>query len=100
MKKFMVFGVVALLGLVVAAAALGASGPASPVGSPRSAYSGGGFSHAQLESDRMMTQEMSVGDHAAHDCATAMRERSSAQGYVRALEQHAADLNRMMARMP
>ena len=69
------------------------TGPARPVGSS--------VSHEELQRDANMTQQMSTPnantDAAVHD-DDAQLQRSQNPGYVDALEQHQADIDRMLAR--
>lgn len=63
----------------------------------------GGFSHAQLEADRIMTQRMAsdVGAGMESQMTTnAMLERSANDAYLRALEQHVYQVDRMLGRAP
>lgn len=58
-----------------------------------------GFSHSQLEADRIMTQRM--GTQAQMPMSfDGMLRRSSDPAYVRALEQHNAEIDRMLGRAP
>lgn len=90
----------ALVGVIVGVAAASPPTLSTAPSHGGTAYMPAGVSHAQLESDVAMTQEMSVGNHAGHNCAAGMLQRSSDPAYLRALEQHAADLDRMLARSP
>ena len=57
------------------------------------------FSHSQLEADRIMTQRM--GTQAQMPMGSdGMLARSSDPAYVRALEQHSAEIDRMLGRTP
>ena len=63
----------------------------------------GGFSHAQLEADRNMTQQMAsvVGPGMESQMTTnSMLERSANGAYLRALEQHTYQVDRMLGRVP
>ena len=63
----------------------------------------GGFSHAQLEADRLMTEQMAsvVGSGMQTQMATnAMLQRSQNGAYLRALEQHTYQVDRMLGRVP
>jgi len=63
----------------------------------------GGFSHAQLEADRIMTELMaSVVGPGMQSLMTAdgMLERSANDAYLRALEQHVYEVDRMLGRVP
>lgn len=63
----------------------------------------GGFSHAQLEADRIMTQQMAsvVGPDMEFQMTTnAMLQRSANATYLRALEQHVYQVDRMLGRVP
>lgn len=62
-----------------------------------------GFSHAQLEADRIMTEQMStaVGPGMQSVMATdGMLQRSANDAYVQALEQHVYEVDRMLGRVP
>ena len=63
----------------------------------------GGFSHAQLEADRVMTEQMAsdVGPGMQSQMTTdAMLQRSANGAYLRALEQHTYQVDRMLGRVP
>jgi hypothetical protein len=63
----------------------------------------GGFSHSQLEADRIMTQQMAsvVGPGMESQMTTdRMLERSANDAYLRALEQHTYQVDRMLGRVP
>ena len=73
---------------------------ASSTGAPRPMA---GFSHEQLEADRLMTQQMatSVGTGMESVMLTnGMLARSGSDAYLRALEQHTRDVDRMLGRVP
>lgn len=58
-----------------------------------------GISHSQLEADRIMTQRM--GTQALVPMGSSgMLLRSGDPAYVRALEQHSAEIDRMLGRSP
>lgn len=57
----------------------------------------GSYSHSQLEADRVMTQQMAVQTAMGPD---GMLERSADPGYVKALEQHIQQFNRMIGATP
>lgn len=63
-----------------------------------------GFSHAQLEADRIMTQEMSVSTDPGMEALMAqqnsMLQRSSNPAYVQALEEHVRQFDRMLGEVP
>ena len=59
----------------------------------------GGFSHQQLEVDRLMTQRMGTSAQMPAD-PDGMLGRSSSPTYVRALEQHMTEIDRMIGRAP
>ena len=59
----------------------------------------GGFSHQQLEVDRLMTQRMGTEAQMAMG-SNGMLGRSADPAYVRALEQHASEIDRMLGRAP
>ncbi len=59
----------------------------------------GGFSHAQLEADRLMTQQMAIVVGPAMDAqmlSDGMLARSANEAYLRALEQHVYEVDRML----
>ena len=63
----------------------------------------GGFSHSQLEADRIMTEQMAtvVGPGMESQmAANGMLERSANDAYLRALEQHMNQVDRMLGRAP
>lgn len=63
----------------------------------------GGFSHAQLEADRIMTEQMAtvVGPSMQSQMTTnGMLQRSANDAYLRALEQHTYQVDRMLGRVP
>jgi len=63
----------------------------------------GGFSHAQLEADRIMTEQMAsvVGPGMQSQMTTnGMLERSANDAYLRALEEHIYGVDRMLGRVP
>ncbi len=79
-------------GLLVAAAFATAAAPAPATT----------FSHAQLEADRQMTQEMAVSFDPGMDALMArdgMLQRSADPAYVRALEEHTRQFDRMLGRL-
>ena len=57
----------------------------------------GSYAHSQLEADRVMTQQMAVQTAMGLD---GMPERSADPGYVKALEQHIQQFNRMIGATP
>lgn len=62
-----------------------------------------GFSHGQLEADRIMTEQMAsvVGAGMQSQMTTyGMLERSTNESYLRALEQHVYEVDRMLGRVP
>lgn len=62
-----------------------------------------GFSHAQLEADRVMTEQMGVSVGAGMDTVMSvdgLLERSTSDAYVRALEEHVSQFDRMLGRIP
>ena len=93
--------VVGLLGAgVIASVAFVTLATTSSVGSSGPM---GGFSHAQLEADRIMTELMAsvVGPGMQSQMTTnGMLERSASDAYVRALEQHVYQVDRMLGRVP
>ena len=63
----------------------------------------GGVSHGQLEADRIMTEQMAsvVGPGMQSQMTTnGMLERSANDAYLRALEQHVYQVDRMFGRVP
>jgi hypothetical protein len=63
----------------------------------------GSYTHAQLESDRIMTQQMAivVGPGMQSQMTTdGMLERSANDAYLRALEQHAFRVDPILGRAP
>jgi len=63
----------------------------------------GGFSHSQLEADRVMTEQMAsvVGPGMESQmAANGMLERSANGAYLQALEQHMYQVDRMFGRAP
>jgi hypothetical protein len=62
-----------------------------------------GFSHEQLEADRVMTQQMATSVGSGMDSVMindGMLARSGNVAYLRALEQHTRDVDRMLGRVP
>ena len=62
-----------------------------------------GFSHQQLEADRLMTQQMGSYVGSGMDAAmpaNGMLARSQGPAYPRALEQHQYEFDRMVGRTP
>ena len=85
-----VFVSVAFVGVAITSSA-GGSGPTGDV------------SHAQLEADRLMTQQMAIvvgPGMESQMTANAMLERSANDAYLRALEQHTYEVDRMLGRVP
>lgn len=63
----------------------------------------GGFSHEQLEADRIMTEQMATASGAGMRSlmlVDGMLERSANDAYLRALERHAYEVDRMLGRAP
>ena len=63
----------------------------------------GGFSHDQLEADRVMTEQMAVAGGPGMDAqmqSYGMLARSANPAYLRALEQHAYEVDKMIGRAP
>ena len=59
-----------------------------------------GYSHDQLQSDANMTQQMSTPNantDSPYHANDGQLDRSQSAGYVAALEQHQADIDRMLA---
>ena len=69
---------------------------------PASSTSGGGYSHELLQRDAEMTQRMSSptadGPMQRGQMRDEQLDHSQDPGFVRALEQHQADIDRMLAR--
>jgi hypothetical protein len=79
--------------LFIAAAFATASAPAPTMG----------FSHAQLEADRQMTQQMAVSVDPGMQALMgqdSMLQRSANPAYVRALEEHIRQFDRMLGQVP
>lgn len=95
---------IGLLGVVVAVAiAVAAIGGSAGTAPATPGWPSNGAPHGQLESDRIMTQQMGVDVGPAMQAgmpANGMLGRSMSASYVRMLEQHAADVDRMLARRP
>ena len=63
----------------------------------------GGFSHAQLETDRVMTQQMALSVDPGMQALMeqdSMLQRSAHRAYVRALEDHIRRFNRTLGQAP
>lgn len=92
---FAVFAVIVLVA-ALSGPSVGAPAPASPP-----AVSGT-YGHDQLQSDADMTQQMSTpnanGPMQSGQIQEPMLQRSQDPAYVRALEQHQADIDRMLGR--
>lgn len=88
-------GTGAIVSMVFAAIAIaGSTGGSDPMG---------GFSHAQLEADRVMTQQMAsvVGPGMESLMPiNGMLDRSANGAYLQALEQHTYQMDRMLGRTP
>ena len=72
-----------------------------PAGSTGGSPAPSGYSHEDLQSDLNMTQQMSTPNantDSQYHTNDAQLERSQDPGYVRALEQHQADIDRMLGR--
>lgn len=67
------------------------------VSSTQSSTELGLFSHAQLEADRVMTEQMAVQTAMGAD---GLLERSAGPGYVKALEAHIQQFNRTIGATP
>lgn len=94
--RLWVIGLGAFVGFAVAATVLPSPRPAPPpiVGS---------VSHEALEADRLMTQQMGTYTGRAMEAvmpANGMLRRSADQAYLRALEWHAYEIDRMLGRAP
>lgn len=91
--RLWVIGLIGLVGFAVAATVLPSPRPAPQVP----------LSHEALEADRVMTQQMGtdVGPGmVAVMSANGMLRKSAEQGYLRALEWHAYEIDRMVGRVP
>lgn len=97
-KRLSIFGVLFLAAVITFGLASQPDAPSG--GSPRPA-SGTAYSHATLQQDAGMTEQMSTpnantgGSPHAND---AQLRRSQDAGYVRALEEHQAGLDQMLGR--
>jgi hypothetical protein len=96
LRRLMVAAVVVFVGLGLATTR--GAGPDQPSNTPDT-YTG--YTHEELQLDANMTQRMSVAN-ANTDSQIHSRDpqlvRSQDPNYVRALEQHQADVDRMLAR--
>ena len=84
----------AVIVLFVATAVMLGSGKAAPDDT---------FSHEQLEADRVMTEQMATAVGTGMDAqmsTNGMLERSADAAYLRALERHTYQVNRMVGRVP
>lgn len=97
--KLMV-AVVVFFGSVAAIGAMSTSedGAGTP---PGGASTGSGYTHEELQNAASMTQQMSAPDantgSPGHN-GDEQLARSGSPGYVRAVEQHQADIDRMLAK--
>jgi len=98
MRKLMVV-VVLFFGSVIA---VGLASEPDGQSRPASSTSGGGYSHELLQQDAAMTQRMSApnadGPMQRGQVRDDQLNHSQNPGFVRALEQHQADIDRMLAR--
>ena len=84
----------AVIVLFVATAVMLGSGKAAPDDT---------FSHEQLEADRVMTEQMATAVGTGMDAqmsTNGMLQRSADAAYLRALERHTYQVNRMVGRVP
>lgn len=85
-----------LFGLMVTVGVL--DGPGDPTNRPPTAP---GYSHEELQRAADMTQQMSTpvaNTGSTYHARDEQLQRSSSAGYVRAVEQHQTDIDRMLAR--
>lgn len=99
--RFLAASAFALLALIVTIGVVSQpSGSAPAPGSPPAVT--GTYDHAQLQRDAVMTQQMSTPNASGPMQDGRVREgqlqRSQDPAYVGALEQHEADIDRMLAR--
>ena len=97
LKRLLVV-VVALLGLMITVGVV--NGPDDAT-SGRSSTPTAAYSHAELQRAANMTQQMSTTNASTdsqYHAGDEQLERSSNSGYVRAVEEHQADIDRMLAR--
>lgn len=101
--RLLVWGALGLLLFVATVSALSppstttpGAGPAAPIAATAS------YNHAQLQTDAAMTQGMSTpnasGPMQSGKIQEPMLQRSQNPAYVKALEQHQAEIDRMLAR--
>ncbi|MBI4932936.1 MAG: hypothetical protein HY828_03595 [Actinobacteria bacterium] len=80
------------------------STPGDSQPNPQPSASSGSYDHAQIQVDINMTQAMSTPSAAGPmqngQIADSQLQRSSDPGYVQALGQHQADINRMIGIAP
>lgn len=96
LKRLLVIAV-AFLGLVITVSAVSGPGEATPGRSSGAAV----YSHNELQRAANMTQQMSTPNantDSPYHTGDEQLQRSSNSGYVRAVEQHQADIDRMLAR--
>lgn len=92
-KRLAIFAVLFFAGII----ALGlATEPQGTSGVPSRPAPGASYSHEVLQQDALMTQQMSTPDAPVHR-NDAQLQRSQDPGYVRALEEHQEDIDRMLA---
>ena len=98
MKKLLVVAVL-FFGSVIA---IGEATKPDQRPAPATSSSGGGYSHELLQRDADMTQRMSApnsdGPMQRGQVRDAQLDHSQNPAFVRALEQHQADIDRMLAR--
>jgi hypothetical protein len=98
LKRLLIVAVV-LVGSMVAASLV--SGPGDTIGPSTRPAAGAGFSHNELQRAADMTQQMSTPNantDSQYHAGDEQLGRSQSTGYVQAVEQHQADINRMLGR--
>jgi len=88
--RLWVIGLIGLVGFAVAATVLPSPRPAPHVP----------LSHEALEADRVMTQQMGTDVGPGMVAVMSANGMSAEQGYLRALEWHAYEIDRMIGRVP
>lgn len=86
-----------LVGLVLTGMVVSLAFVALVIASSVSPSSLSGYSHSILEQDRVMTEQMAVQSSMGED---GMLQRSRDPAYVRALEDHVRQFDRMVGRIP
>jgi len=102
MKHPFRIGAAAITVFIAFGAATSTPGDSQP--NPQPSGSGGGYDHTQMQLDINMTQAMSAPNAAGPmqngQIADSQLLRSRDPGYVQALGQHQADINRMLGIAP